>query len=519
MPRLTRTEVLTQRMNRLFFQLGGPFPDSEWTYYGKNAQYAELTGESESYGGVNPIYMKDPDVTDRYTIVGRQREVPDLATVNLTLFEKIGYVPRDIGKQGCEFNIYRPVGNCKSLADFTNGWDYCAIYAGCIAEERDGGDPFPQDGDEALSSNYSLKVAEMYKVGQLSFGEKAAANIDREVVDLVWGGGVNCGNCGPADNGATRLYAITVSSGAGSPGLPPECVYISRDKVTGATTVYEYPLTWLSATTENPTAVDIMGDYIVITSNAALSYAYAPLNAMDGTIGTFTEVATGFVASKGPNDIFVASPFQAYLVGDGGYIYSLTNITAGVSVLSAGDATTQNLARVHGDGLSTLVAVGAAAAVVYSTNGGASWQTSAAAPGAAALTAVCVKDRFHWWVGGSSRYYTRNGGTSWIQQAITSATNIYDIVFATLEVGYTLYITASVCKIQTTINGGLTWSDAGNGDITSRVRGWPGSFAVGNRVAVPNSTTDISTAFLAVGGRTGAALTDGKLFIGASAAL
>jgi hypothetical protein len=505
-------------MNRLFFQIGGPFPNSAWAYYGLNAQYAMLDGVSESYGSVDPIYVKDPVVTDRYQIVGRQRSQPDLGTANLTLMEKIGFVPRDLGKQGCEFNLYRPVGNCKSLADFNNGWDYVEVYGGCIAEDRDGGDVFPQDGDEALTNAYSLKIAEMYKVGRLSFGEKAATGVDREVVDVVWGGGVNCGNCGPADDGATRLYAVTQSSGAASPGLQAEVVYVNRDAVTGATTVYQYPLTYLT-TSEQPSAIDIMGDYLIVVSNDAGSYAYAAINSLDGTLGSFTEVTTGIVATKEPNDIFVANPFQAYLVGDGGYIYSLTSVTQGVTTLDAGDATTQNLNRIHGDGASTLVAVGAAATVVYSANGGTSWQTASAAPGAAALTAVSVKDAYHWWVGGASRYYTRNAGVSWAQQAIAGASTITDIVFATPEVGYTVYNTATpAARIQATLNGGHDWADVGNGELSSRVQGWP-SFQQVNRVAVPNSTPDLNCAFLGVAGRDGAAGTDGVLLIGASALL
>jgi hypothetical protein len=517
MPQLNRSEVYTQRMGRLFFQLGGPAPNNPLTYYGLNAQYAMLDGVTQSYGAVDPIYVRDPLVTDKYRAVGRQRNVPDLPTATLTLMQKIGSLPRDLGEQGCDFNLYLPVGNCKSLADFNSGWDYVEILAGCVAEERDGGDVFPMEGDEARTDAYSLKAAETYRVGQLAFGEKAAAQIDREVIDLVWGGGPNCGECGPADDGATRLYAVTVSSGAGSPGIQAEVIYVNRDKNTGAVTVYEYALTYLS-TSEQPAAIGIMGDYLIVVSNDAGSYAYALISSIDGTLGSFTEVATGIVATKEPNDLFVANPFQAYLCGDGGYIYSLTDVTAGVSVLDAGDATTQNLNRISGDGQSTIVAVGAAATVVASTNGGDSFSTTNAAPGAAALTAVAVKDQYHWWVGGASRYYTRNGGYSWVQQAIASATSLNDILFVTPEVGYTLYITADECRLQATIDGGERWADVGPGEIVSRVRGWA-DFDVGNRLAAPNSTPQIACANLAVGGRLGASGTDGRLLIGASALL
>lgn len=515
MPKLQRQDIYTQRMSRLFFQLGGAYPDNALTYYGLNAQYAMLDGVTQSYGSVDPIYVKDPIVTDRYQIVGRQRNVPDLAAANLTLMERIGYLPRDLGERGCGFNLYRPVGNCKSLADFNSGWDYVEIYAECIAEERDGGDVFPQDGDEALTNAYSLKIAEVYKVGQLVFGEKGAAQVDREIVDLVWGGGIGCGDCGPENDGARRLYAVQKGSGAGSPGILAEVIYISRAK-DGSTTVYEYPISTFS-TAQDPSFIDIIGDYVVVGSQAYGGYVYAAINPLDGTLGSWTGVTTGFNVSGGPNDIYVASPFEAFICGQGGYIYRLTDVTAGVTTLDAASTTTQNLNRIDGEG-STIVAVGAAAAVVYSTNGGESFQTTSAAPGSAALTAVAVKDKFHWYVGGSSRYYTRNGGTTWVQQAISGASTITDIVFPTQEVGYTLYNTASACRLQSTIDGGERWSDIGNGQTSSRVIGLP-SFTQGNRVAAPNATSQISCANLAIGGRAGAAGTDGRLLIGSSALL
>lgn len=515
MPKLQRSDIYTQRMNRLFFQLGGPYPDSQLTYYGLNAQYAMLDGVTQSYGSVDPIYVKDPLVTDRYQIVGRQRAVPDLATANLTLMEKIGYLPRDLGAQGCSFNLYRPVGNCKSLADFNNGWDYVEIYAECVAEERDGGDVFPQDGDEALTNAYSLKIADVYKVGQLSFGEKAGAQVDREIVDVVWGGGLSCGECGPDNDGTRRLYAIQKGSGAGSPGILAEVIYIARAK-DGSQTVYEYPISTFS-TTQDPSWIEIMGDYLIVGSQGYGGYAYAAINSLDGTLGSFTGVTTGFNASGAPNDMVAASPFEAFICGQGGYIYRLTDVTAGVTVLDAATTTVQNLARIDGEG-STIVAVGAAAAVVYSINGGTSFQTAAAAPGAAALTAVAVKDKFHWWVGGASRYYTRNSGVSWTQQAISGASTVTDIVFVTPEVGYTLYNTASACRVQATIDGGERWADIGSGQVSSRLQGLP-SFAQGNRLAAPDSTPQISCAFLALGGRFAAAGTDGRLLIGASGLL
>jgi len=67
--------------------------------------------------------------------------------------------------------------------------------------------------------------ASIYKIGALLFGEKGAGEVEREVVDLVWAGGIDCGACGPGDDGTKRLYAVTKSSGAASSGTPAEVIY------------------------------------------------------------------------------------------------------------------------------------------------------------------------------------------------------------------------------------------------------------------------------------------------------
>jgi hypothetical protein len=503
-------QVRTNKDVRLFFQFNGPYPNHALAYYGTNAQYASLDGLTESYGGVNPINVRSPLSQSGFEAVSQTREAPDLPAANLMLMEKIGYVPRNLA-DGCAFNLYLPTGACGNLADPSNGWEVLTILSNCIAETRDRGARLVHDGDNALTNTYALKLLQTYDVGQLAFGEFASASVDLEVLDVVYGGGLSCGACGPVDDGASRLYALTDDSGAGSPGLPAEVVYVNRNPDTGVVTTYQYPLTYLSAG-ETPSFIDVIGSYVVVGSNAAGSIAYAQIDPIDGTLGAFTEVTTGIVGGGEPNDIYVASPFEAFIVGDGGYIYRMVDPTAGVEVLNAGSATTENLNRVHGYG-STIVAVGANAAVVASTNRGASWATTAAAPGAAALTAIAVRDRYHWYVGGSSRYYTRDGGASWTEQAIASASTVTDIVFPTAEIGYTLYNTASAARLQTTCFGGCLWSDSSVQN--SRVRGFPSSgFAQANRVAHPTSTIGKAVSFLSVGGRTGAAGTDGVLLIG-----
>src|SRR6185369_12553405 len=151
-----------------------------------------------------------------------------------------------------------------------------------------------------------------------------------------------------------------------------------------------------------------------------------------------TKVTAGFVAAKAPNDLFVASPRATYFVGNGGYIYKATDITAGVTVLNAGSATTNDLLRIHGtqDG-TVLLATGRASSTILSTNSGQTWGATVASVSAVALDvqAALVLDQNRFWVGtgNSGRlFYTINGGNSWVEKTFSGSGtgNVYDIVAA-----------------------------------------------------------------------------------------
>lgn len=513
MPRGTSKINYTQKNVRLFIQLDGAAPDNPLLFYGSQWQYARYEDDEESYGDVNPVYNRAANSIDGFDLTAITRDAPDLGTGSLVVMEKIGYVPRNLARRQCPIGLYLPKGDCKSLADPLSGWDVLGVrpIVGINNRSRNG---MSDDSDDALTSTYALRLAEMYDLGKLFWGSAAAANIDREVLDLVWGGGVQCGNCGPADDGSTRLYAVTRPSGAGSPGLPAEVIFVRYDKNTRGTTVFEYDIAGLGAN-EVPSFIDIMGQYLIVGSNDSGSYFYASINELDGTLGDFTEVSAGFVGGGEPNDIYVAGPSEAYIVGDGGYIYRLTDVLSGVTVLDAGGATAQNLSRVRGLGR-TIVAVGAAATVVVSSNSGVSWAATSASPGAAALTAVEVLGDLTYYVGGASRYYTRNGGVSWVEQAISGATSVLDILFVTAEVGYTAYTTASGCAIQATCFGGALWANSENANSRIASIGATATGGQVTRLAAPQTTVDISTAYLAAGGRAGDASSDGRLLVAAS---
>ena len=119
-------------------------------------------------------------------------------------------------------------------------------------------------------------------------------------------------------------------------------------------------------------------------------------------------------------------------LGAGGYIYKATDITAGVAVLSAGSATTNDLLRIHG-AQDTLVAVGQGSTTIISANNGQTWGAAPAAVSAIALAvgAVLVLDNLRFWVGtlNSGRLFsTQDGGNTWQEKTFSGSGsgNLYD---------------------------------------------------------------------------------------------
>src|SRR3990172_80776 len=439
MPKITPDEVTTQQHRRIFRQPGGPLPSNPVTYAGQDAQYMILTGVSRPVrGGIDPIRVPDPKRRKAYKNVGRKVSAPDYPTATLTVLEKHGSLPFQLGDLFCAQNLYLPVGACEDPSDFLNGWsDFVEVVSHAEVTEAGEGDRMAWEDDNQAATDLSLTLEAKYAIGKLGFGPEAASEISREIIDVVYGSTVQCGDCGPVDDGTKKIYAVAKSSGAASPGLPAEVIYT----LNGGATWTQVNIDGFGAT-EDPLAIDIVGNKLVVVGLDALYWA--TLNANTGAPGAFTKVSTGFVAAGSPNDIYVLSTREVFFCGDGGYIYKATDVTAGVTAINAGDTTTNDLLRIHGDGNETIVSAGRNSDVIVSHNRGATFATVTTEPSAIALniTALWVKSDKHWWVGtGSSGrvYYTERGGESaWTHMEFmgAGAGTVRDIVFATDEVGY-----------------------------------------------------------------------------------
>lgn len=514
MPSYNEDLVITNKHKRAFIQIGGARPNNPVRYAGVSANAMVIEGVTvPESGGVDPIRIPDPHKIGGYKLVGRKITPADLATATLKILENHNTIPRQLFKAGCPFNFYEATGKCRDLSDFLRGWEsYVLVYSAGLTTEKDLGTRMAWDADEQIETTLSITLADVYPIGALSFGEQASAEVDREVLDIVYGSNQQCGDCGPQDDGTTRLYAVTASSGAGSPGIPAELQY----SLDGGQTWTSAPITGIGASA-NPSAIEIVGDKLVILVPSESAYYWATLNRATGVPGTFTKVTAGFTHQ--PNDIYVASPSEVYFCGNSGRIFKSTDITAGVSVLNAGSATPNNLLRIHGRE-ETIVAVGANSTVVKTTNRGATWAATLASPSAVAtdITAIQVLDQYRYWVGTLTGriVYTLNGGETWVQQQFSGAGAgaVHDILFVNDEVGYFSHSTSTpTARVFGTWDGGASWVNE-----APRIANWP-TFNRATRLAAPKvSDNGVCANNLAVAGLSGGG-TDGIILIGAPSVL
>lgn len=491
--RAPKSEVRTTQSSRVFVQFGGALPTVPALFYAQSMNYAVLQGVTIPINGaVTAHWSGDPNVVGEYRQIARTVAPPPLGAFTLHLNEKRGTLNR-ILKSRCNLSIYLPSGDCSDLSDFLYGWsDKVEIYADAIPGSVNGGNRGEFGAENLIENQLPGTAREIYEIGKLGFGTVGDSVIATEVVDACYGSVQRCPNCGQANDGTLWQYLIQKRIGAGSvtPGNESTVVY-STD---GGGTWTALAITGISSSVD-ATAIATVGSYLVVVVADENAYYYASINQATGVPGAFTKVTTGFVAAKNPNDIFTLSPSEIYFAGNGGYVYKSTDITAGVSPVSAGNGTTSNLQRISGDGGETLVAVGVAGVVLVSVNRGQSWAVTNAAPSANTLQAVQPMDASFWWVGDNAGgvFYTADSGNSWVTKTLSnSPTNITDIVAASPEVIW--FAGATVTPT------GLLWNSWDGGrDITTsaaapRMLNIPSTGLQRiNRIAVPQvSNSEVS---------------------------
>jgi photosystem II stability/assembly factor-like uncharacterized protein len=414
---------------------------------------------SQSFGDITRVECPSPDEYNQFyvsTEVQGSEEPPTTTLVGRYGLDITSTLLR-LAKRRCPSDVHIHLGTCQNpenFDDFTKGivleWAHLPTWSTEDLGAIQSGDNNP------VNETVDVSARSLYEIVQMSFAKKGEDIVTNPLTDVVICSKRECGDCDDPDDGCQVIFA-TGAATPGSPGTAPDLVW----SVNSGQTLYADDINSLDAS-EDADALACLKEYVVVVSNADGGIHYKlKSNIVAGTPWLWTRNATNIAAAGPPNDIWSLGLF-AFIVGDGGYIYSLTNPVAGVTELDAGAATTSNLNAVHALSRKFAVAVGASAAIVQTTDG-ENWAAVTGPSGLAdGLNCVWLKDKKTWFIGtdAGAIYYTIDGGANWTQLTNIPVTfsAVRDIQFSTNNVGYIAGNTATPAGvIIRTYNGGNSW--------------------------------------------------------------
>jgi hypothetical protein len=441
----------TTQLSRIFLIEGRARADHEPDY-----QSCAFAGSPDwPQGDVTPIRCPSPDQFRATERIGQTFAPADDVTNSFT-----SHYPLDVlstfltlARRRCQLDIQVNLGDCTDPSQF-NSFRKKQVYEEAFITSYGSDDLGAFDDDTEINENIDINAARMYEIVPLNFAARGASVVTNPVVDVVFCSKVVCGDCEDEDDGCEIIYAVTLAS-PGSPGTASDVIY-STD---GGANLASDEITTLD-NTEAADAIACLGDYAIVASNDDGGMHYktkALINA--GTAANWTRIATGIVVGGEPRDVWSTGTY-AFVGGTAGYVYGTSDITAGLTVLDAGNATTNNLNAIHALNDNFAVAAGHQGDVIYTENR-TNW-TAATAPAVINLQAVWAINRNVWWVGSASGavYYTLDQGATWTQVTNfpVTLTNVEDIAFHNSTVGY---ISGSIAGpagvILRTYDGGYSW--------------------------------------------------------------
>lgn len=435
---------------RVFVQEDGPSPLNGYNYHG----VLSLGGVTESLGDVSPIQIPSSEIPSHWENVGVSRGSPGLPTQDFTarMNKLLTDVWFKLKRTRCAVNMQAKIDTCGEPDDFAS-WESKLLFSRNYLTSITGPVINPLTGDDNAQADLtgSLTMLDWYVLRTIRFQEHAETEVLAEVIDGFYHDQITCGNCGAQSDGCNKAYFLTRAN-SGSPGLSSQLVYSLDNLATWNT------LDISSLGGNSGTRMAAMGSYLVVVSENTDSHHYIRFSEVEDADATaWAEVTDGYVAGGSPRAIYVRSSSQAFIVGEGGYIYLLTNPTTGVTTVSDGSITTQNFNDISGR-KDTIVAVGNSNAVVVSQNAGTSFVSQTGPAAGVNLNAVEVIDQNTWFIGtGDGRLFvTINGGDSY-SSVLTGLTTINDIRFWDENVGYLVAQASGGPRIYRTDTMGNRW--------------------------------------------------------------
>lgn len=492
------TSIAKSGQWRVFVQDAGSSPANPYNYVG----CLNLGGIQEDLGTGEPILCPSSSVPGAFDIVDTTSPPPALPTTDFTqhMNRQLSDFWWDMRKRKCEFNLVIKGSECARPDDLDD-------FEAKIIARRSKVTAFNTGSfngiaeDAAIDLTGSLQLLSFDRFLPITFGEAADSEVFSEALGGIYADKIQCGSCGEQSDGCQKAYVLT-STIAASPALASQLVHTKDGGGTWSTD----NITSLSTSAGSGLAQ--VGARIVVISQTDLSHNYKLQSVIDaGTASSWTRVAGGYVAAKGPRAIWSKSPSETYIAAAGGYVYFMANPAAAVTVLTDGSVTSQILNDIRGKSR-TIVAVGASNAVIVSDNAGQTWRLVTGPAVGITLNTVDVINKSIWFIGAANgkSFYTVDGGANWVENTPTSdITAVNNIRFVDEVVGYMAVTISGGVRIYRTADNGYSWHNE-----SPYVSGVPAAARYNFVTPCPN---DYNTVL--AGGLKPAASTDGIIALGA----
>ena len=451
---------LTAVNQRVWYVEGGVHPARAPQFL---AQGKFSDDPAQTLGEETKISAPDPNHYSRDIQVGAVMGAEERATFAISVrYNTQKSIIQAWAKNRCRVDFFALSGKCGNPQDFSEGGEKWTYFPdGSISDHSfENFGAFGLDENNPTNEAVSVTSETYWEFLYLRQDQIGASVTTREIYTVdVWQGG-DCDDCPSVGD----KVMMTMAGAAATPGTKPTLLY-SADK--GETWASQL----ISSMFSNENIVDsaIIGDGLVLLSNIANGFHWTLVHEIYEGINQWTDVVTGFVTGKSPNAMATSDVRHIWVVGDGGYIYFSRNFKIGVEVQDPGVATTQSLKAVSNYDVQNVLAVGNSNAVVYTSNGGSTWETITGPAVGVNLGSCWMWGADVWLVGEGANglgrlWLTINRGVNWTQIGLPAPyVRIDKIKFVSEAEGYILARANNQSYVLRTITGGYEWVVLPNG--------------------------------------------------------
>jgi photosystem II stability/assembly factor-like uncharacterized protein len=457
---MAELKAMKATSTRVWYVEGGVHPANTPKYL-SNGKFGD--DPSKSIGEDTRITAPSPDRFGEDVTVGTMKGEEERASFGIAVRStKQASVLMGWKNKRCKVDFFALMGECGNPQDFTEGGEKHVYFSdGKISSfNYENFGAFGRDENNPLNEMVDCTSADFWEYLYLRQDTLGASATIREIYTVDVDPGDGCDEC--PDVGSNIF--LTMAGTAATPGTAPVLLW-SKD---GGETWYTQSINVMFSN-ENIVEGHVIGGLLVLISNTANAVIWTRVSEIYEGVNTWQRVDTGFVTGKQPNAFTFANVNNTWIAGNGGYIYFADNIKSGVEVQDAGIATTQDLLSINAANALSVLAVGKSNAVVYTENGGKSWEAVSGPSVGVNLSSCWMWDEKTWLVGEGSGgtgklWLTTDRGITWTQVSLPATyLQIDKIAFASQAEGYISARSGGQSFILRSITGGNKWSVLPNG--------------------------------------------------------